>query len=655
MTTAVVYDEENYPNFFALSVCPLGEPHDMRTYEISERRDDRWALMDYLNWCHRDQIEMIGFNNVGYDYPILHWFYNNAALATNAALYDQNLKIINRGNDRFGSMIWQSDRLAPQIDLYLINHFDNVAKVQSLKGLEFNMHSERVLDIPVPPGTFLTADQIANVVIPYGRYDVRETNRFAGIMAPNIAFRRSLRSKLRGDVLNFNDTKIGKQMFEQRLGDDLCFTRVNGRKEPRQTPRGAIPVRDILFPYIMFRHPEFRRVHEWLLGETITETKGGLKIDFKIGEFPLSIGTGGIHGSVYGKVFRSDAEHVIIDLDVAGQYPNIAIANLLRPEHLGLKFVEVYSGIVAERKLHKKGTVENAALKLATTGPYGDSNSPFSPLYDPKYTMSVTMNGQMLISMLIDWLVIIPTVEFIQVNTDGVTIKVHRAMQSVVKDTCDRWQKYTMLVLESVEYKRMFIRDVNNYIGEYEDGSIKKKGAYWYPRNFDDISNASPSAWHKDLSCIVVQRAAEAAMIYGADPVQFINNWPEKFDFMLRAKVPRGSNLFIGDRQVQRITRYYIANHGGPLRKISPPTGEPGGYKRKNGITEMDWVTISRDIPPGTWDARIHTANKSTYEDRNLSFNAGWLVAECNLASDFDWSNLNRQWYIDETRKLIVQ
>lgn len=187
---------------------------------------------------------------------------------------------------------------------------------------------------------------------------------------------------------------------------------------------------------------------------------------------------------------------------------------------------------------------------------------------------------------------------------------------------------------------------------------IKRKGAYWFPEKFpDDISNASPSAWYKDLSAQVVARAADAAMRLGIDPRTYIYSRADPFDFMLRAKATHGSHLFIGDQPAQRITRYYIARNGAPMVKRSPPVAgaTPGAWKRKNGISDGNYYAVLREIEPGAWDARIHTANRSTYEQRETGIQSGWLVAECNRADAFDRRNVNHDWYIEEARKLIIK
>src|SRR6185437_14523002 len=66
----------------------------------------------------------------------------------------------------------------------------------------------------------------------------------------------------------------------------------------------------------------------------------------------------------------------------------------------------------------------------------------------------------------------------------------------------------------------------------------------------------------------------------------------EKFDFMLRTKVPRSSLLVIIDAEgnetlQQNICRYYPCKTSGKLVKIMPPT-EEGGEERRFGI-DIDW------------------------------------------------------------------
>src|SRR6185312_14238735 len=131
--------------------------------------------------------------------------------------------------------------------------------------------------------------------------------------------------------------------------------------------------------------------------------------------------TGGIHGSVEASRWQSDEEWALVDIDVSSLYPSIAIVNRLYPEHLGERFVEEYAKLPQERAKYKKGTPRSNAFKLAANGTYGNSGNEHSIFYDPRFTMSITCNGQLLLAMLVEFLLSVPTVNILQANTDGVT------------------------------------------------------------------------------------------------------------------------------------------------------------------------------------------------------------------------------------------
>ncbi len=128
----------------------------------------------------------------------------------------------------------------------------------------------------------------------------------------------------------------------------------------------------------------------------------------------------------------------------------------------------------------------------------------------------------------------------------------------------------------------------------------------------------------------------------------------DKFDFMLRYKATGGSQLFIGEDEQLKTVRYYVSVSGKPMKKISPPKGELGEYKRANKIKDSVFEAVMKEIGKGVWDARVHTKNKSKYGPVETSIEEGWLVKECNVAAKFDWSDVDWKYYIEEAKKLIV-
>lgn len=662
LTHAVVYDIETWPNCFIFGCTLLHGNGVCHTWEISDRRDDRDYLLSTFDQWHHHQTPMIGFNTLSFDYPIIHLLMCNPHVPL-GELYGKAQQII-RGGDRFGHMVWDRDRFAPQIDLFKIHHFDNKAKGTSLKALQINMRSPFVMSSPLEFDVPLTGEQIDTQLIPYNHNDLRSTMRFAHYSLPAIDFRRGIIDQFGLEVLNYNDTKIGEKMLEKRLGRDICY---DSQGQRRQTPRYQIALSEIIFPYVRFENPEFARVLEFMKAQVIgshewsgeLQTKGVLtNLTAQVGGLTFYFGTGGVHASVERQRYVADDHWMIRDIDVEGLYPSIAIVNRLAPEHLGERFIAEYARIPVERKQHAKGTYQNAALKLAANGAWGKSNSQFSCFYDPKYAMTIPINGQLMICMLAEWLLSVPTLQLIQCNTDGITYKIHRTMEHYAQQVCDAWQKFTCLKLESAEYARMWIRDVNNYIAEDIKDKLKQKGAYWHPDpdNYaDSITTASPPCWYKDLGNIASIRAAVANMVHGTDIAMSVAANTDDYDFMLRAKADRGSKLMLGERQIQSPTRYYIAKHGLPMCKLSPP---PDGYKlgwpkRGQGVSEYEYFQVMQ-ANNFQWDERVCTKNKGTYDERRTGIESGWLVADCNDARHFNRDNLNFDYYIGEARKLIV-
>lgn len=281
------------------------------------------------------------------------------------------------------------------------------------------------------------------------------------------------------------------------------------------------------------------------------------------------------------------------------------------PAHFGVQFCDTYDGVYIMRQGYAKGTGENLVFKLALNGVYGDSNNPYSSFYDPQYTMTITINGQLLLCMFAEQAIKIEGLELIQANTDGITVRLPRNRVDELEKIREWWQDLTKLELEEAVYDAMHIRDVNNYIAVYEGGKkVKRKGAYGHSKDL---------AWHQNHSMQVVAKAAEAALVHGRDIREFIYTHDDFYDFMMCVKVPRSSKLMWGDKQVQNISRYYISMDGDPLTKMMPPLA-------KNG-------------PDAPW--------------RSMSVNKGYTVTVCNNIKHASRDNLNYEFYVAEAEKLV--
>lgn len=673
-----IYDLETYPNLFSFCVIS-SDGQEGYIFEISDRKDDREVMFDFIRMLKETDARLVGFNNLGFDYPVLHYIIQHPD-CTVSEIYKEAQRIIQTlRENRFGIQI--RDKIISQVDLFKLNHFDNTAKMTSLKILQFNMKLDNLQELPYPFDEELTESQMQDI-IEYNANDVVATLKFYYENIGALQLRESLSKKYGKNFTNASDSKIGGEIFIQELEavrKGSCYKYTGGKRKPRQTPRrSGIFLREVILPYIKFERPEFNAILEWFKLQHIKETKGvfsdilesdlydvakyavlkekkSKKMDEhpteeEIAEFRKEIpfaevlvkelksgkksyyytwniatslnvvvngheyvfGVGGIHSSVEPSLVESDDEFVIIDLDVASYYPNLAIKNTLYPKHLSDQFCKTYESLFEERKTHAKGTPENLSIKLALNATYGNSNNKYSPFYDPQYTMAITVNGQLSLCMLLEQILKLDGATSVQSNTDGITFRVRREDSDKVDQLVKEWEEITQLEMERNDYSKMYIRDVNNYVAIYEEtGKMKAKGAY-------EIS----SEHHKNQSMKIVQKAVEAHLTEGISIEDFVRNHDDIYDFMLRTKIPKTYKLVSVDddgneTKEQNVSRYYVS-------------------------TSEKAKTLIKIMPP----------LKGKEEDRRNNIQAGRKCITCNNIEDFI-GEIDYDFYIEETKKLI--
>lgn len=669
----VVYDVESYPNWFFARFMHA-RTGQCWEFEESDLRHELPQLVAFLRQLRSAGPDARGvtFNGDGYDYPMLHFVAQCGGVGLTAALINQrNDQIIHSqdGPGRWGLRPKPWEVWFPQCDLMRLHHLDNRAKRTGLKQVEFVRRARSVEDLPFPPGTTLTPDQVVEGRA-YNMNDVLETLGFFWDPWTQAALRMrdELSARLGVDMSSYSDKKIGTHIVVSQLEADspgCCYDTSSGRREPRQTCRDRIRVGDVVLPVVDLKHPELRRVASWMRAQEVSgeDLRGAFKAEHttaSVGGFALTLGAGGVHGSVLSRSVRADAEHCVLDLDVPGFYPSLEHLYGLRPAHLGPAFTRTVGHVIEQRRLHPKGSSDNQAYKLAANaGLFGDAGSPFSPLYDPQFLLSVTVNGQLLLCMLVEAVAAVPGVELLQVNTDGLTCRCARWALPMVRDVAAWWKAKTRLDLEEGFYSAMFLRDVNAYLAVGEDGKkVKRKGAFAWVHG-PNLS-AGELGWHQDHSALVVPMAAEALLLRGEEPAAFVAGHADPFDFMLLAKAGSGARLEVGGERQQKHTRYYVSTAGAPMVKVMPAAGTVGHFKQSpkadwNGISAHLRASEERGVAPNTWwDERVHTKNRSVHEERSVSIESGYGVRVCNRAGDFRFADLDRAYYADKARALAA-
>jgi hypothetical protein len=279
---------------------------------------------------------------------------------------------------------------------------------------------------------------------------------------------------------------------------------------------------------------------------------------------------GGVHGALKNYFAKSDGEYIILIFDVASLYPSLMIEYDLLSRSVQDK--QAFKKIKDERIEFKRLGLKKKDLgnKLVLNITFGASGLESNPLYDLRSNRSVCVSGQLLMTDLIyHYDRELTTVEFINFNTDGIMLKVHKSEVNKVYKINEEWQKRTRLVLEETKIKTIAQKDVNNYVMIEENGKIKEVGSY-----FKAGENLKGS-WSINNTFNIVKKGLTEYLLNGIDPSVTVNASNNVFDFQIIAKA--GQNYrevkhIVGDKaiDVQKVNRVYASKDKtlGTLKKL---------------------------------------------------------------------------------------
>src|SRR5690606_34636801 len=122
--------------------------------------------------------------------------------------------------------------------------------------------------------------------------------------------------------------------------------------------------------------------------------------------------------------------------------------NNIKPEHLDDTFLAVLRRVTEERLAAKKAgqSTKAEALKITINSIFGKLASDTMWLLDYKAFLSVTLNGQLYLLMLVEMLHK-AGIHCISANTDGVVARVHERDNATYQAVCDEWMARTRCAL----------------------------------------------------------------------------------------------------------------------------------------------------------------------------------------------------------------
>lgn len=515
--------------------------------------NDNAKLVDFLN---KEDI-YIGFNSKNYDQFILKASLLNC---TPEEIKQVNDFIISGGNG------WEYPGL--NFNSCYFNNVDirdDMQKGLSLKAIEGHLGlSIKETEIDFRKTEKLSEEE-RNQMERYCKSDVRATEKLV---------------ELRTDYLS-NKIYIGKmaglteEQALQKTNAKLTALLLGAQKIERNDER------DYHYPDNLKKEWIPKKVLDYfdlIHDENISnkELFRGSHYDFMIGNCPATVAFGGLHSGLKQYRFEEHDDWIVRNYDVSSYYPNLMVINdyLSRNVKDKTKFKEILDRRLEAKRKGDKKTAN--ALKLVVNTCYGGTLNAYNDLYDPRQARAVCISGQLYLLELTEHLYkSIQDLIVVQCNTDGIMVQFRQQEYEQVQTILAEWQTRTGFNLEEDKIKKIYQKDVNNYLALMENGEIKRKGGYL------TTGISKVGAFNINNNCPIVPKAIEEYLLNDVPVEDTINNCTDILQFQLIAKASsKYKEVFqeVNGEKIpaQKVNRVYASNDKtlGKLYKIKADNGQ---------------------------------------------------------------------------------
>ena len=579
MMTHWVMDYETLRNCF-VAVFEHYKEDKQKIFVVHELRNEFKEFVEFLLDNKNNNHWHISFNGLSFDSQIteriIRGHKNLLELSAGQiaeSIYQMAQSIIGRQDTNEFPEFSEKDLSIRQIDVFKLNHWDNVAKKSSLKWIQYSMDWPNIQEMPIHHSTEIKTLAQIDTVIGYCINDVKSTKRIMQLSKEQINLRATLTKDYGINLYSASEPRISKELFLMFLSDKTGIKKYDLRQ--LRTNRGPIMVKDIILPYTKFQTVVFQDLLDNFKMVVVdpNSTKGGFKYSINYKNVKTDFGLGGVHGARGSGIYKAGDGMIIMSSDVTSFYPNLAIRNGWAPAHLPRKeFCEQYESFFEERKKIPKKDPKNYVYKIMLNSTYGLSNDRNSFLYDPQFTMQITINGQLTLMMLYEMLSEgIPGSVPLMQNTDGLEMMIPEQYKDKYMEICKEWEEITKLQLEHDEYTKLILADVNNYIAVNKAGKFKCKGRF----EFEDL------ALHKNKSFLIIPKAIFNYFVNDIPPERYLVDNRNIFDYCGGVKI-KGEWEFqqtcVVDRNLeksvlQKTIRYYISERGCKILKVHKRDG----------------------------------------------------------------------------------
>lgn len=470
-----------------------------------------WNDNEALKMALSDDCIYVGFNSKHYDQYIIK--------AIAAGLIPQEVKQV---NDYIiaGGQGWQCPQLA---DYYFrfnnVDIRDDTQQCLSLKAIEGHLGmSVKESSVPFDIGRPLTPEEKAETEF-YCKHDVDTAERLIDIRKDYLKNKINL-----GRLAGLDEVKAMGMTNAKLTAAMLTAT-----KKPHDDERKYVYPSNLRKEYIPSEvFAFFDRMYDFSIPDS--ELFKG-KFNLNIGECPVTLGYGGIHGAIPNFFWEETEDRGIWNEDVGSYYPHLCTINGYTSRNIPSP--QIYEDILESRmKAKAAGDKHTAnALKLVCNTTYGCLLNQYNDLYDPLMGRSVCISGQLYLLELAEHCYQeIKGLRIVQLNTDGIMVECDKKDYDTLTAICAEWQSRTGFDLEEDTVIKIAQKDVNNYVEVQPGGKAKAKGGYL-------VKGIAPAgAFNINNSCVIVATALKEFFVNGTPVEDTINGCDDIFQFQIIAK-----------------------------------------------------------------------------------------------------------------------
>lgn len=354
----------------------------------------------------------------------------------------------------------------------------------------------------------------------------------------------------------------------------------------------SIKIKDLIDPRIYFDQYDLNNFFEDIKENTLADK---YEYSIKIGDTAYRFKSGGLHSIDTPQIFESDTENVYINIDASSFYATLLTELKITPANLNSEIFQNAIKKLLDSRIKNINDEEKSKLyKDVLTSIIGKFISTNSWLYDPKSYYKITINGQLIMLMLIS-LLEENGLKVVYCNTDELVVKTPRNRISFFIDLIDAFRKNNTNIRFKTKFCVKFIvKESTNTLRLFYGGKVKRTGIFDY------------SLWvTKKLNAPIISKALEQILLYGVDIDEFFENNKKVYDYCYSININKEQVLKVSDVHDGKVlvntlkndfVRYYITNKGGYSLILDDAGKETVISKDKIKIANNIYSSYTNDI-----------------------------------------------------------